>query len=194
MTTAATDPRPSYAAATEWIHSLASGITDDQLTLPTPCDEFDVRTLLAHLGATFVRAEALAVSGTVEGSPFIADFHDAAALADQRSRALAAWETADLARPVVVPWGTVPGFAALGMYVNETLVHGWDLAVATGQDPEFPDAGLAEATLAVVQQVLPPEIRVGDEVPFGPVVFPRSEAGPTERLANWCGHSAESLG
>ncbi|MCS3781109.1 TIGR03086 family metal-binding protein [Tsukamurella ocularis] len=187
MTNTATDPRPSYAAATAWVQSLLAAVTEEQLALPTPCDEFDVRALGEHLVAVIMRAEALATVATVEGQPFRADEHDAATYGAIRERALAAWDVAPLEREVTVPWGVVPGFAALGMYVNETLVHGWDLAVATGQTAEFPEPALPEGVLGVVKSVLPADFRGGD-VPFGPVVEPREGAGPTERLANWNGH------
>ncbi|WP_019200857.1 TIGR03086 family metal-binding protein [Tsukamurella sp. 1534] len=189
-TAALTDPRPAYAAATEWMHSLLANVTDEQLALPTPCDEFDVRALAEHLIAVVMRAEALATVATVDGQPFRAEEYDATTYARIRERALAAWAEAPLEREVAVPWGVVPGFAALGMYVNETLVHGWDLAVATGQDAEFPEPALPEGVLAVVKKALPADYR-GGEVPFGPVVEPRAEAGPTERLANWSGRSAQ---
>ncbi|NMD57427.1 MULTISPECIES: TIGR03086 family metal-binding protein [Tsukamurella] len=189
MTDTATDPRPSYAAVSAWMQSLLAGVTEDQLDKPTPCDEFDVRTLARHLNAVGMRSVALAEVATVEGQPFLADEYDAATYGALRERALAAWDAAPLEREVTVPWGVVPGFAALGMYINETLVHGWDLAVATGQNPEFPEAALPEGVLSVVKQVLPAEFRGGD-VPFGPVVEPREGAGPTERLANWNGRSS----
>lgn len=189
MTNAATDPRPSYAAVSAWMQSLLAGITVDQLDKPTPCDEFDVRTLAQHIGAVGLRSVALAEVATVEGQPFLADDFSAEAYGATRERALAAWDAAPLEREVTVPWGVVPGFAALGMYINETLVHGWDLAVATGQNSEFPEAALPEGVLAVVKNVLPADFR-GDEVPFGPVVEPREGAGPTERLANWSGRTS----
>lgn len=189
MTSTATDPRPSYSAVSAWMQSLLAGIADEQLALPTPCDEFDVRTLAQHINAVGLRAVALAETATVEGQPFLAADASADAYAATRERALAAWDAAPLDREVTVPWGVVPGFAALGMYVNETLVHGWDLAVATGQSAEFPDSALPEGVLAVVKQVLPADFR-GGEVPFGPVVEPREGAGATERLANWNGRSS----
>lgn len=188
MTTTATDPRPAYAAVSAWMQSLLAGITDGQLDKPTPCDEFDVRTLARHIGAVGLRAVALAEVATVEGQPFLADDFSADAYGATRERALAAWDAAPLEREVTVPWGVVPGFAALGMYINETLVHGWDLAVATGQNPEFSEPAIVEGALAAVQAALPAEIRGMEGVPFGPVVEPREGAGPTERLANWNGH------
>jgi uncharacterized protein (TIGR03086 family) len=91
-----------------------------------------------------------------------------------------------LDRPTTVPWGTLPGRATIWGYLNEALVHGWDLAVATGQDPEA-DPALVGAALAAVQRFLPADMR-GGEIPFNPVVEPAPDAGPTERLANWSGH------
>ena len=80
----------------------------------------------------------------------------------------------------------MPGRVALWGYIGEALVHGWDLAVATGQRTEA-DPEVATATLAAAQTILPAAIRGGD-VPFAAVVEPAPDAGPTERLANWAGH------
>ncbi|KXO89324.1 TIGR03086 family metal-binding protein [Tsukamurella pseudospumae] len=191
MTNTATDPRPAYAAVSAWMQSLLAGITADQFDKPTPCDEFDVRALAQHIGAVGLRSVALAEVATVEGQPFLADDYSAEAYGATRERALEAWDVAPLGREVTVPWGVVPGFAALGMYINETLVHGWDLAVATGQPAEFGgDPAVVEGALAAVHAALPAEIRGMEGVPFGPVVEPRDGAGPTERLANWNGRSA----
>ena len=88
---------------------------------------------------------------------------------------------------VTVPWGRVPGHAAMWGYIREALVHGWDLAVATGQDVEA-DPNTARAALIETQQALPAEPR-GGSIPFAAPVDPPDGAGPTERLANWCGHA-----
>ena len=71
---------------------------------------------------------------------------------------------------MTVPWGQVPGRAAVWGYLREALVHGWDLAVATGQRPEA-DPGTAEAVLAQMQRVLPAEPR-GGPIPFAAPVSP----------------------
>ncbi len=41
-----------------------------------------------------------------------------------------------LDRVVVVPWGTVTGWLAIGSYAGELTTHAWDLAVATGRTHE----------------------------------------------------------
>ncbi|GAC53947.1 TIGR03086 family metal-binding protein [Gordonia amicalis] len=181
------DPRPVFAAATTWVTELLSAVTADQFAAPTPCDDFDVRTLGAHLLATAQRAAALPAGVDVRSMPFIADRFDAQEYAAVVARALELWsDDATLTAPVQVPWGEVPGAGALWGYVNESLVHGWDLAVATGQPSEaVPKA--AAATLAIARQFIPAEIREDPNVPFGVVVEPRDGAVPTETLANWSG-------
>lgn len=188
-TTQLTDPRPVYAGAAEWVLSLLSAVRPDQLSLPTPCDEFDVRTLSSHLIGTVRRVIAIAELGDAESFPSMAPEHDAGTFAELAKRAQRAWaDDALLEELVKVPWGETPGRFALWGYTNEALVHGWDLAVATGQPAEA-DSALVEPTAAAARQFIPAEIRVPG-VPFAAVVEPRTDAGPTERLANWSGRSA----
>lgn len=184
------DPRPAFAAATAWMTTLLSGVTPGQLGAPTPCAEFDVATLAAHIVATGRRARALGAGTDIFAVPPIAEVGDPDSYRTAVTEAIVLWsDDAKLTTPLTVPWGEVPGAGALWGYVNETLVHGWDLAVATGQGPDA-EPGFAEAALALTQQFIPAEIRSSDEVPFGPVVEPRAEANWTERLANWSGRSS----
>ncbi|CAM3240218.1 TIGR03086 family metal-binding protein [Tsukamurella hominis] len=189
MTEIALDPRPTYSAATAWVQSLLEGLTDDQLGRPTPCGELDVRALAGHLTAHCLQVIALAETGTVAGLPNLVPEHDAATYADARTRSLAAWSDAPLDTVVTAPWGEASGSEALATYVNEALVHGWDIAVATGQPAEIPDGAVAVAALEVARVAIPAELRAIPEFPFGPVVEARDGAGPTERLANWNGRS-----
>jgi uncharacterized protein (TIGR03086 family) len=192
MTNPQTDPRPGYRAALDWVVGLAAAVRPDQLDLPTPCPEYDVRTLLGHLVGTARRAVAIAEGRSPFDTPTdvtdVADGDLATTYAREAARALDAWaEDARLDALVSVPWGRVPGRGAVAAYTNETLVHGWDLAVATGQDSEA-DPQLAQAILVVARRAIPAEPR-GGHVPFAPPVEPAPDAGPTERLANWSGRS-----
>ena len=193
-TTASSDPRTLYSAALSWALEVVRGVHPDQLDGPTPCTELDVRALLAHLVATVDRAAVLGRGGDAAAAPWSAETVGdgwAGAYAGAIDGMWAVWGGPDgdalLDRVVTAPFGTVPGRAAVMAYTSETLVHGWDLAVATGQHAEA-DPGVAEAVLAVMQRVLPAEPR-GGRVPFAAPVPPRADAGPTERLANWCGRS-----
>ena len=74
-------------------------------------------------------------------------------------------EPGALDRIVTVPFGTVPGMVALHLRITEFLVHGWDLARATGQPVIAPD-DLAAQELAFSRSMLakiPPDRR-----PFAP--------------------------
>lgn len=184
------DPRPIYFAAAAWVTDLLRNVDAGQLGDPTPCTEYDVKTLGAHLVATVGRAAVVGEGGDFSTMPVLADGYDADAYATALVRAQAAWsDDARLAAMVRVPWGEVPGAGALWGYINETLVHGWDLAVATGQPAEA-DPDLVAPMLAAVKNFLPAHIRASDEVPFGEVVTPREGAGLTEQLANWSGREA----
>ncbi|MCJ0902814.1 TIGR03086 family metal-binding protein [Rhodococcus sp. ARC_M6] len=185
------DPRPIYLGATAWVATLLRTVRADQLTLPTPCDEFDVLTLSAHLIGTVGRIIAIAELGSPDSVSPIASEHDADTFARLAEHAQRVWaDDALLDQPVKAPWGESSGRFALWGYTNEVLVHGWDLAVAIGQPAEA-DPTLVESTAEVVRQLIPPASRVPG-VPFSAVVEPRAEAGLTERLANWSGRSSRA--
>ena len=184
-----TDPRPFYREAVTWVAGLAAGVHTDQMADPTPCDEFDVRTLLAHLLTTVRRPRAFAEGADGLALPHVIPGVEDEALArtyaEDADASVIAWsDDAALDRIMRVPWGEVTGRETLLGFLNETLVHGWDLAAATGQDPEADPATVAFA-MASAARILPDDGR--DHVPFGPAVEPAEGAGPTERLANWSG-------
>jgi uncharacterized protein (TIGR03086 family) len=60
----------------------------------------------------------------------------------------------DPRRPVQLEAGAPPAAFAVGVHGADMLVHGWDLAVATGQDSTL-DPDLCEAALAVIQKYPP---------------------------------------
>jgi uncharacterized protein (TIGR03086 family) len=58
-----------------------------------------------------------------------------------------------LTRTMTVPFGTIPAPVGVHLRTVEMLVHGWDVAVATGSDIHFPD-NLAESEIDFSRQFI----------------------------------------
>ncbi len=166
-----------------------TNVSAEQLHEPTPCAEFDVTELVEHLMAVQERIRGIAVDGHVDGAPFRLAFEQDSVAEDFARRvhefavAWEAWQEDELwSKTVTAPFGTGPGGAALMVYTSENLTHGWDLAVATGQDSEA-DPAIVAPILAGMYNALPADNR-GDDIPFNAVVESAEGAGPTEQLAN----------
>ena len=188
----APDLRPQLSQSQRWVGDLIAGLKPEQMHDATPCDEFDVTQLIQHLMAVQERISQIAIDGNVDGAAFASSFDDPVADFTRRvEESEAAWErwaAEELwSKTVTAPFGTVPGGAALMVYVSENLTHGWDLAIATGQDPEA-DPAIVAPVLAGMRDALPADNR-GDGIPFDPVVEPAEGAGLTEQLANFLGRS-----
>jgi uncharacterized protein (TIGR03086 family) len=184
------DPRPLYRDATAWVDRMMSRVRADQLGGPTPCPGFDVRALLGHLVGTAERSLATATGRSPRRIPHVVTDIDDDVHAVRYAAAAAAAHRAWAARsrlddPVAAPWGEVSGRDAVWGFANETLVHGWDLAVATGQ-PSETAAALVEPVLARARTLVPRDTRTPRG--YGPAVASGTGAGLTESLANWHGH------
>jgi uncharacterized protein (TIGR03086 family) len=117
---------------------VVAGIRDEQLGASTPCTEWDVAQLAEHL-LTSLNAYVAAFGGA---APSPARAGRAADLADRfrdaASRLVAVVDAPDGGqRTVTIPFGTVPAPMAVQLGTVEVLVHGWDLASATGQSPKW---------------------------------------------------------
>ena len=142
-----TDPREIHQRAMVQTELIVAAVEPGQLTLPTPCADYDVGALLSHIVGGLNRialmgegADAMAAPPLADGVP---DDGWLAAYRTARARVIAAWaDDARLDAVIEVPWGKVPGRIALSGYVQEIAAHGWDLAKATGQPTELePRAG-----------------------------------------------------
>jgi uncharacterized protein (TIGR03086 family) len=119
---------------------IAHNVKADQLALPTPCQDWDVRTLANHLTfwAAF-RSEVAARKQTPpSGSENDIDYvtEDWATVFErQLTKAVAAWaEPGAWDGETGLAGGSSPAPVIGKMMIGELVVHGWDLARATGQD------------------------------------------------------------
>lgn len=153
---------------------LIDGMRPEHLGLPTPCGEWDVRALLAHLVGGNVRWAVLAGAAAMDRSPARGSGQGADLLGDdpagayRRSADLvrAAWrDPALLDRSFALPIGTLLGRAAINLHLVETVVHGWDLARATGQTPAFDPEVVRAATHFTRSGPPPPRATFAAPVP-----------------------------
>ena len=181
------DPRVNFSRAVTQTESVIAAVRPDQAALPTPCTEWDVRTLVSHMAGGVRRIALIGEGADALSLPPFADLgHDwAAAYRAAARRATAAWaDDAKLDKLFTVPWGKVPGRVAVAGYIREVVAHGWDLAAATGQPTEL-DPELGAFALEVSRRSLPADARAG--IPFGEVTLAPAGAGVYAQLAAWLG-------
>lgn len=160
--------------------------TDHVLSRPSPCADWDLRALLAHMVDSFTALEEAAETGDVSlcGAPRLPGDVQNEPVAELRSRAIAvlgAWgEYDDL---FTISGLTLPAEVVASTGAVEVAVHGWDVAQSCGRPEPIP-ASLGRALLAVV----PLLVSAGDRparfaAPYRAAVF----AGPGDRLVAYLG-------
>jgi uncharacterized protein (TIGR03086 family) len=139
---------------------IAAAIDRSQLGDPTPCEGWDVETLLRHVVSGNLWVPPLVGGETIEqvgdrfdGDVLGDDFVDAYVRSgDAAAKAFRAPGAMDA--PCAVSYGPVPGSVYCGHRIIDVLVHGWDLAYATDGNTLLPDE-LVEACLEIVEPQLP---------------------------------------
>jgi uncharacterized protein (TIGR03086 family) len=135
-------------------------VADADWDRPTPCDNWTVRDLVAHVVAGNAMAAAVASGATGDeatevfvstdmGEDPIAAFRESA---QAQLDALSDPEVLD--RTVHHPAMDMPGAQLVGFRVTDLLVHGWDLARAIGTD-ETLDPAVAAVVLANLEPMRP---------------------------------------
>jgi uncharacterized protein (TIGR03086 family) len=168
---------------------VAGAIAPDQLRDPTPNAERDVDALRGHTVGWLTAFAAgyadpdgtvpLHETETIPVTDAAAQIHLAAARLDVAVRAGAAQ------RPLRIGDSAMPGDLSLSMILWEYVVHGWDLARATGQS-WTPDPAAAQAALDFAPGMLTPDFQ-GEGKAFGPPVPVSNDAGPLDRLLGLSG-------
>jgi uncharacterized protein (TIGR03086 family) len=154
---------------------LVTRVPDDELGRPTPCPAYTLGDLIDHVGGL---ALAFGAAARKERSPYVEQTPSG-----QGARLEPGWRDrieADL-QELARAWGEPGAWAGMTRIArmdapaemvgltaaDEIVVHGWDVARATGQryacEPELLDA--AHRFLA---QFASPDAPAGPEVPFGP--------------------------
>ncbi|MBT2467725.1 TIGR03086 family protein [Streptomyces sp. ISL-66] len=174
------------------VAGLAAGVPDGGLADPTPCPEYAVGDLLGHLAGLAVAFRDAArkdLGPTTDTAPGSAAPSLPASWRGELPRVLGelaeAWEDPAAWSGMTRAGGVdLPGDIAGAVVIDELVVHGWDLARATGQQ-YAPDQSALQAAHAFLLAAAEDESRGGGI--FGPVVPVRDGAPLLDRAVGLSG-------
>jgi uncharacterized protein (TIGR03086 family) len=147
------------------------------LARPTPCGDWTLGQLLAHMA---VQHDGFAAAATGNGAdlsvwraqPPAADpVAEYAAAADRALRAFAADGvlTRDFALPEIGPGATFPAGTAISFHFIDYVAHGWDAARTLGVDYEL-EPDLLAVALSIAEAVPDDQTRLRPGAAFAPRV------------------------
>lgn len=181
---------PDHGPVCRGVAALIDGVEERHLAGPTPCPEYTVRELLAHLvGLTvaFRDAGKKALGPTTDTPPTgaLPQLEDGwrTALPGQLDELAETWRSPDAWQGFTRAGGVdLPAEVAGLVALNELLVHGWDLARSTGQAYEVDTASL-EAVLPFLEPAAASaDSGEGPEGLFGPPVPVPADAPLLDRV------------
>jgi uncharacterized protein (TIGR03086 family) len=186
-----TSPPRSVAvldSAVTWTHDCLQLARSSPLTLPTPCSDWDLGQLLAHMEDSLDALAEAAELGRVELDPRPA-VPDTARIIDrliQRAcTTRAAWHQRITSAPIGVDNLRLGRDTIVLVGALEIGVHGWDVARATGQSRRLPE-DLAVRLYDVALAVVTPEERARR---FAPALSVPASAPASTRLLAHLGRS-----
>ncbi len=193
------DPDATRDLFTDVLERLAAiaDVADNQLGLPTPCTGFTVGELRNHaLGWLEFFAAALSDprAENVRPDPGAFALEEGTAASGIVRDALAGIRTAiadnAAGELVIMSASQMAGDAVLGMALGEYIIHGWDIATATGQPYSAPDAAVGQAH-EFLKGMVAPEYRGPDSGFFDAEVPVPHGASPLDRLLCFAGRDPQ---
>ena len=179
------DPISQLDEVMPLLKGMVAKLDADQLDSQTPCENFDVRGVLEHMigGATMFAA---AFRG--EAPPAAPPSGDPLVLFPKALDDLLASMKAPgaLDKTIAAPFGEVPGEVFARFVALDGVVHGWDIATATGQAYDPPAAIVADAE-GFAREALGDDMRDGDTFKVATEV--PADATPIEKLVAFTGRT-----
>lgn len=150
-----------HAQALDVTRGWVSGVEDAQWDAASVCEGWTVRELVNHIvsgnywaaelaGGKTIEEVGTALDGDLLGDDPLATYDASAEVAAAAFRVSGAMTT-----PCAVSYGPVPGEIYCGHRFMDVLIHGWDVAASTGQDP-----AIAPALVEACFEVLEPQVEM----------------------------------
>jgi uncharacterized protein (TIGR03086 family) len=178
-----------FERALEHTGEVVTGTKPEQFDDPTPCTEWSVRDLLNHIIGEYISFAAGAEGRKVEmsdGTDHVTEDHVGAYERAARYVLAAVKEPGALEKKFTLPSGDTPGSLVLGLVITDTVVHGWDLAKATGQEIKI-DEDAAESAYQMTSEMMAPKGQYPRGESFGDPVEVSDDASPSDKLLAYLG-------
>ena len=123
-------------AGADEVRRLVRDLAPEDLARPTPCPDWDVRALLAHVVTGQEGLVAVLRGEQPDWSRDALGDDPAAAVEQALDGVLEAWRQPGA---VETPSQQLPGMRVVDFALADALAHAWDLGAALGRPPAFPD-------------------------------------------------------
>jgi uncharacterized protein (TIGR03086 family) len=183
-----------YALAMEQTQRFIANVRSEQWSDRSPCTEWTIRDVVNHItGENLWAAEIFAgktidevgdrLNGDLVGNDPSGAYVRSVPLASSAALAPGAMEAT-----CHLSFGDFPGAEYASQLFLDTLIHGWDVAIASGQDATL-DTDLVQACLPIARRITD-EWRstgmFGEDLAAGQTVSPQAELlGLLGRREDW---------
>lgn len=180
------------------LRTAVSAVPADAWSAASPCEEWNVAQVAQHAALDQLLYVASVTGGDKPtGDAFnptgdmpsgAAEFVGAAI--DASATAFISVDAEAETVPVPLPPYSLPPTDAAGAAALDAAIHGWDIAVATGQTADF-SPGLAANLQLVAEKLVEPLRQWGA---YAPAIDPEPDADDVARLLNYLGRRADWTG
>lgn len=148
-------------------------VGEDNLTVRTPCADWDLAALLAHMIGEHRGFATAMRDGTATADAYAPVAFEHVSWNSSVEDLLSAFADADPDAPVLAvalhPTQPLPPAVVIGAQLLDTAVHTWDVAAAFGRD-YTPDPAIVERVLQIADQIPDDDQRNVPGASFAPAV------------------------
>jgi uncharacterized protein (TIGR03086 family) len=186
-----------YARSMQRTQQFIGNVRAEQWSAPTPCTEWTIRDVVNHITGENLWAVEIFAGKTIDevgdrlNGDLVGSDPSGAYIGSVPGASAAAEAPGAMESTCHLSFGDFPGSEYASQLFLDTLIHGWDVAVASGQDATL-DPELVQACLPIARRITE-EWRstgmFGENLAAGAAASPQAELlGMLGRRGDWKEH------